>query len=81
MLPKAYRWVGEMREISEFVKDPAGNTVEGGSGSGEGMEQIHEGMASVYERIENAMKADGQDKKVLEEFVKGAKEAVERKGK
>lgn len=81
MLPKAYRWVGEMREISEFVKDPAGASVEGGSTTGEGMEHVHEGMACVYERIEKAMKEGGEDKTVLEEFVKEANQAIEQKGK
>lgn len=81
MLPKAYRWVGEMREISEFVRDPTGTGPEGGSATGEGMEHVHEGMACVYERIERAMKESGEDKQVLERFVNDAKEAIERKGK
>lgn len=38
MLPKAYRWVGEMEEIAEFV------------GQGEG--DIYKGVAKLYERIE-----------------------------
>lgn len=80
MLPKAYRWVGEMREISEFVRDPAG-TADGGSPAWDGMDHIHEGMACVYERIEKAMNGQGDDKEVLDEFVKDAKEAIERKAK
>lgn len=79
MLPKAYRWVGEMREISEFVRDPSG-TGEGGEGSG--MEKVHEGMACVYERVERAMRegGEGADKRVLEEFVREAKQVMEKKG-
>ncbi|KAI0058632.1 6-phosphogluconate dehydrogenase C-terminal domain-like protein [Artomyces pyxidatus] len=60
MLPKAYRWVGEMREISEFVGGPMGD--------------VHRGMASVYERIERAVEEDGEDKHILERFVKDAKD-------
>lgn len=36
MLPKAYRWVGEMEEISDFV------------GDNEGL--IHKGIAQLYAR-------------------------------
>jgi hypothetical protein len=64
MLPKAYRWVGEMREIADFVGGPLGD--------------IHRGMAAVYERIEQAVDEDGEDKAVLEQFVKDAKELLER---
>ncbi|KAI0259218.1 hypothetical protein BC834DRAFT_907390 [Gloeopeniophorella convolvens] len=61
MLPKAYRWVGEMREISAFVGGPPGG--------------IHEGMAGLYERIAQSVAEDGDDKRVLEEFVEAAKRA------
>ena len=59
MLPKAYRWVKEMEEISEFVGGPMGD--------------IHKGMASVYTRVDEALKNDGDEKRVLEEFVEEAK--------
>jgi len=59
MIPKAYRWVGEMHEISGFV------------GGGEGM--IHEGMSKIYERVERALEEDNEDIDVLKDFVEGAK--------
>ncbi|OCH85682.1 6-phosphogluconate dehydrogenase C-terminal domain-like protein [Obba rivulosa] len=68
MLPKAYRWVGEMEEISAFV------------GSGEG--DIHRGVARLYERIERSMKEEeggGEDIKVLEDFVQDAKGLIDSK--
>jgi hypothetical protein len=40
MLPKAYRWVGEMEEIAGFV------------GGGEG--GIYHGLAEVYGRVERS---------------------------
>lgn len=64
MLPKAYRWVGEMNEISDFV---------GGNESA-----IHKGMAAVYTRVEQSLDDDGEDKRVLERFVKEAKDLLER---
>ncbi|TFK92052.1 6-phosphogluconate dehydrogenase C-terminal domain-like protein [Polyporus arcularius HHB13444] len=69
MLPKAYRWVGEMEEISSFVRD----------GLGEGEAHIHQGFAHLYERIEKSL-PDGEDVAVLKQFVKDAK-AVIRDGK
>lgn len=62
MLPKAYRWVGEMEEISQFV------------GGGEG--KIHEGMARLYERMEKSVKEDGEEVQVLKKFVEEAKEVI-----
>ncbi|KAI0041744.1 6-phosphogluconate dehydrogenase C-terminal domain-like protein [Auriscalpium vulgare] len=67
MLPKAYRFVGEMREISAFVHDMGG----------EGMSNVHEGMASVYERIAKSVRENGEDKQVLEAFVEDAKKVLE----
>jgi len=59
MLPKAYRWVGEMEEISDFV------------GDNEGL--IHKGIAQLYARIEQAQKEgnDDSDVRVLDKFVQG----------
>ena len=62
MMPKAYRWVGEMNEISDFVGGPMGS--------------IHKGMAAVYERVEQAIDEDNEDKRVLDTFVKEAKELL-----
>ncbi|TFY59163.1 hypothetical protein EVJ58_g5956 [Rhodofomes roseus] len=67
MLPKAYRWVGEMEEISSFV------------GGGEG--QIHQGLARLYERVERSLKEEqeggpAEDVKVLRGFVDDAKAVI-----
>ncbi|KAH9924378.1 6-phosphogluconate dehydrogenase [Fomitopsis serialis] len=67
MLPKAYRWVGEMEEISSFV------------GDGEG--QIHQGLARLYERVERSLKEEkeggpAEDVKVLRSFVDDAKAVI-----
>ena len=64
MLPKAYRWVGEMNEISDFVGGPMG--------------AVHKGMAAVYERVEQSLDDDGEEKRVLECFVKEAKDLIEK---
>lgn len=64
MIPKAYRWVGEMREISGFV--------------GEGEGEIYEGIAKLYERVERSLAGDGKDVEVLNSVVEKAKKTVER---
>ena len=64
MLPKAYRWIGEMNEISDFVGGPEA--------------AIHKGMAAVYERVEQSLDEDGEDKRVLEHFSKEAQELLEK---
>ena len=69
MLPKAYRWVGEMDEISAFVRD----------GLGEGEAHVHHGFAQLYARIEKDL-PDGEDVRVLKKFVEEAKEVM-REGK
>jgi hypothetical protein len=66
MLPKAYRFSGEMAEISSFVAST------GGSGN------IHRGMKEVYERVERSLqegKDGGEEVRVLREWVARAKEA------
>lgn len=67
MIPKAYRWVGEMEEISHFVGDNEGD--------------IHKGMASLYRRVEGSLKQDGResgDVGTLLNFAKEAKESLEK---
>ena len=76
---KAYRWVGEMEEISDFVSD--GLTEPGTSGEG----QIHQGLARLYERIASAVKdgeAAGEDVrevKVLRDFAREARTVIQPK--
>ncbi|TFK44493.1 6-phosphogluconate dehydrogenase C-terminal domain-like protein [Crucibulum laeve] len=63
MLPKAYRWVGEMQEIAAFV------------GNGEG--EIYEGIAKTYERIERGLQDDSNgDVKALKDFVNLARKQL-----
>ncbi|KAI0661262.1 6-phosphogluconate dehydrogenase C-terminal domain-like protein [Cubamyces menziesii] len=69
MLPKAYRWVGEMEEISSFVRD----------GLGDGEAHIHHGFAHLYDRIEKAL-PEGEDIKVLKKFVEDAKGVARKPG-
>jgi hypothetical protein len=59
MIPKAYRWVGEMAEISAFV--------------GGGEADIHRGMESLYRRIERSREDDREDIGVLEQFIEDAR--------
>ncbi|KAJ7124973.1 6-phosphogluconate dehydrogenase [Mycena epipterygia] len=59
MVPKAYRWVGEMSEIAGFV--------------GEGEGDIYHGLSKLYSRIEQSGKGDGQDLETLAKFVAEAK--------
>lgn len=64
MLPKAYRWIGEMEEISEFVGEP--------------LQDVHKGMSNVYRRVRDSVDGDGDDQRVLEKFVKDAIEILEK---
>jgi hypothetical protein len=59
MIPKAYRWVGEMEEISGFV------------GGKEG--EIYQGMSGIYERVERSLREGNDDVVTLKEFVEKAK--------
>ncbi|EPQ54703.1 6-phosphogluconate dehydrogenase C-terminal domain-like protein [Gloeophyllum trabeum ATCC 11539] len=66
MLPKAYRWVGEMEEIAEFVGGPQGD--------------IYKGLARTFERVEASLKekdGGGEDVQVLKEWVESAKKELE----
>jgi 3-hydroxyisobutyrate dehydrogenase-like beta-hydroxyacid dehydrogenase len=58
MLPKAYRWVDEMRQIQAFVsKDVAAS-------------EIFQGAAQLYERIAQDQSSNGGECKALEQFFK-----------
>ena len=70
MLPKAYRWVGEMEEVSSFIRD----------GLGEEEAHIHRGFARLYERIEGGL-PEGEDIAVLKKFVEDAKKTIHESGK
>ena len=59
MLPKAYRYVGEMEEIAGFV------------GGGEG--DVYKGLASLYERIARSAEEGSGDVDVLKKFVADAR--------
>ena len=54
MLPKAYRWVAEMREIAAFLGDDAAGAA------------MFDGAARLYERLA----ADGEDTEKLKAFAK-----------
>ena len=59
MVPKAYRWVAEMREIAAFLADdPAGATV-------------FEGIAQLYARIAADAEGSRGEIAVIERFLKG----------
>lgn len=62
MVPKAYRWVGEMQEIAAFV------------GAGEG--STYEGIANLYSRIERSRNGDQEDVQVLQKFVEEGKKSL-----
>jgi len=69
MLPKAYRFVGEMEEIAEFTK---------ATGLG-GASDIWMGLARLFEQVAGSLKGDGDKHKVLEEFVAQSKETLAKK--
>ncbi|KLO15814.1 6-phosphogluconate dehydrogenase C-terminal domain-like protein [Schizopora paradoxa] len=84
-IPKAYRWVAEMEEISSFVDsglrkdvDSEGVSSDGprdSEASGEG--QIHQGMANIFRRLETALEKDGKDEGDIGTLLAFAKEAGE----
>ncbi|THH09216.1 hypothetical protein EW145_g2174 [Phellinidium pouzarii] len=66
MIPKAYRWVGEMGEIASFV--------------GEGEGDIYKGLAQLYRRVEGSLEQDGKkhgDVGTLLNFAQDAKNVLE----
>ena len=80
MLPKAYRWVGEMEEISSFVAQGHGcaATSRNDDGGVEGEELIHRGLAKMFARIQRSLegKDSGEDVKVLKGFADEAKKVL-----
>lgn len=69
MIPKAYRFVGEMEEVGGFV--------------GDGGARTFEGLAGIYARVasarENAPESGGGDVELLMKFVEEASKAREAK--
>ncbi|KZS88993.1 6-phosphogluconate dehydrogenase C-terminal domain-like protein [Sistotremastrum niveocremeum HHB9708] len=68
-LPKAYRFVGEMEEISDYVK----------AGLGEGESHIHEGIARLYSTLAASVSGEKNPEHVdvLKGFVETAKKVLE----
>ena len=57
MVPKAYRWSGEMREIAAFLADdPAGAA-------------MFAGAASLYDRLADDLKGEGREIAMMEAFL------------
>ncbi|RSH81526.1 hypothetical protein EHS25_006148 [Saitozyma podzolica] len=50
MIPKAYRWVGEMQEISSFIASSLSSSPHGADAA-RNIAQTYQGIASVYQRI------------------------------
>ena len=71
-LPKAYRFDGEMQEISQYVE----------SSAGEGTGRIHAGLANLYGTIARSI-AEGETNEgavsVLQKFADNAKSLLEEK--
>ncbi|KAF8160908.1 6-phosphogluconate dehydrogenase C-terminal domain-like protein [Crassisporium funariophilum] len=59
MIPKAYRFVGEMEEIAGFV---------GGAEA-----DIYRGMSKIYERVERSLQEENGDVRILKDFAEKAK--------
>lgn len=55
MLPKAYRWIAEMQEISQFVTPEAGG-------------EIYAGASRLFDRVARAMADDGVEPELLRHF-------------
>ena len=63
MIPKAYRWSGEMREIAAFLAaDPAAAT-------------MFEGAATLYDRLAADFAGEGYDIATIDAFVAGVPKA------
>ncbi|EIN12100.1 6-phosphogluconate dehydrogenase C-terminal domain-like protein [Punctularia strigosozonata HHB-11173 SS5] len=76
MLPKAYRWIAEMDEISDFVAHGL-TPPQGEAESGEG--RVHDGLARLYERIDRSLgDVDGTvEVRTLRDFVDRARKLLE----
>ncbi|KAI0092810.1 6-phosphogluconate dehydrogenase C-terminal domain-like protein [Irpex rosettiformis] len=89
MLPKAYRWVAEMEEISNFVGNGLAATRSGAqigdATKGEPVHEghIHYGFARLYENVARSLEegkgGDVTEVKVLKDFVEQAKKVLPRK--
>ncbi|KAH8835601.1 6-phosphogluconate dehydrogenase C-terminal domain-like protein [Flagelloscypha sp. PMI_526] len=70
-IPKAYRWVGEMKEIANFVD----TTAEENSGrNGDNMGDIYKGFANLFGRLED----DENARNVLKDVAALAKQKTEK---
>lgn len=63
MIPKAYRWVGEMEEIAAFVGEDEGD--------------IYHGLAQLYQRVEKAVEGGSEDLQTLDEVIEDAKQVLD----
>jgi putative dehydrogenase len=59
MLPKAHRWVAEMREIAAFLGEDAAGA------------QVYEGIAQFYRRIAADTVDERRESTAIEAFIAG----------
>lgn len=76
-LPKAYRFVREMEEMSGFVHDCLGNALEGSATAPSEPAQMFDGFAALYDRVAKSFIGPGQlrqdgptDAVVLDSFIR-----------
>lgn len=75
MIPKAYRWVGEMNEIASFV-DAGLKAPQSSPDATYEIGNIYRGLAALYQRIEDSRSCDSQkieDVQILLNFVDNVK--------
>lgn len=82
MIPKAYRWIGEMHEIADFVDagDISRSRHLSDSEQKYRVGDVYRGMAAVYKRIEESLEKDGKEKgdvATLLDFSRSAEEKLE----
>ncbi|GJJ06038.1 hypothetical protein Clacol_000225 [Clathrus columnatus] len=76
MLPKAYRFVGEMNEIADFTSSSLATLDTDGNDHGSKAGDTWRGLANLFDLVSTSRKTDGESHKILEEFVKDAKELL-----
>jgi len=87
MMPKAYRFDGEMEEIAAFVaegetsKAQKAGVIANGHAAETSSAPIYQGLANTYRAVAKEIKEKGEDIEQLKDFVSSSKTVLENKEK
>ena len=75
MVPKAYRWIGEMQEIASFVDSGAQTSSASSEAPKHRIGDIYRGVSALYQRVQDSLEKDGRERGDIATLLKFSQDA------